>query len=782
MFKSVLKIICFVKCRVYHLTALICFSVLLNACGGGGGVSEVNFDRDGDGVPNIYDLCPDSPGWKTDPNADTNPDRDGDGCRNEEDALPDNGRESKDTDEDGVGDNADDFPMDPTEQVDTDEDGVGDMADQCETGAKKWRSNGYTDRDGDGCRDYDKNVYQEVIEDVFPDDPSENKDSDGDGKGDNSDECPGTNTDPDEDGTTDLADKNGCNDKDYAIRDKDSDGDGMPDKSDGDDDGDGVDDGPDVDSDGDGLIEIYNAEMLNNIRYDLRGTSYKTSETGTAGTTGCGGLNSISTCNGYELVADIELAPVEQVGKSGWQPVGVFVGVFEGNNFTISNLVISHNEERVGFFATVGTAGEVRNLRFKRGYVDGGSYVGALAGRVSGTIDNVSVDGISVGGTTEVDYVGGLVGYSESSSVIRNSRVSCYNCSVFQASISSSYGSDHVGGLVGYNLGIIEDSNNNCLECAVHSGEGDDNLGGLVGYNSGVIRDSESYCYSCTSYSKLVDIGGDSNIGGLVGHNIGTIQSSSAGGRVNGVDGNDNMGGLVGLNGDGGKIENSYSGLAYVYGGGRDASGDRIGGLVGINSGEILNSYSVHGIKASGGNDVVGGLVGQNWFRGTYGTIKYSYSTGDVDGGKLNSKIDPFSGDEVCTGSFARPQIVGGLVGSNSNSFGFVGSTEGTIIASYYSNQAAVSGLGKCGKKGSSAGTGITIGQLKAINADSTKVHFGNNKKWSEDNWDFGSNAQYPSLRSWLPDDEKIDDKKGKVICGQPGTFQLRPTRVLCPS
>ena len=816
MFKSVLKIICFMKCRVYRLTALICFSVLLNACGGGGlgGVSEVNFDRDGDGVPNIYDLCPDSPGWKTDPNADPNPDRDGDGCRNEEDALPDNGRENKDTDGDGVGDNADDFPMDPTEQVDTDEDGVGDGVDKCRTGAKKWRSNGYTDRDGDGCRDYDKNVYQEVIEDVFPDDPSENKDSDGDGVGDRkADKCLGTNIDPDGDGTnTDPADENGCNAEDRAIRDKDSDGDGKLDKEDCDDDGDGYNDGHDdndvdpactdkldVDSDGDGLIEIYNAEMLNNIRYDLRGTSYKTSETDAGDTTGCGGLNSISTCNGYELVADIELAPVEH-GKGGWQPVGsgteVFLGVFEGNNFTISNLIIFSSATDVGFFAVVGTAGvgtpgevrsEVRNLRFKGGYVIGSGVVavailvlpspinvGVLAGKVSGgIIDNVSVARVQSSSATGRDSVGGLVGRNETGGVIKNSRVSCPdNCSAIRPLVFSSSGNDHIGGLVGYNEGKVQNSNVDCFSCAINSGDDDDNLGGLVGYNSvtGIIRDSESYCYACISYSKLIDEKGNSNIGGLVGYNNGTIQSSSAGGRINGVDGSDNMGGLVGLNGDGGKIENSYSRSSYVYGGDRDKDGDRAGGLVGVNTGRILDSYSTNGVKSSGGNDVVGGLVGQNWLGAGDGIIKHSYSTGDVDGGKLNSKIDPFSGDEVCTGSFVEPQIVGRLVGSNSNPFDFVG-LEGTVIASYYSNQAAISGFGECGKKGSSAGTGITIGQLKAINVASTKAHFGNDKKWSEANWDFGSNAQYPSLMSL---------KTGKVICGQPGTFQLRPTRKVC--
>ena len=83
----------------------------------------------------------------------------------------------------------------------------------------------------------------------------------------------------------------------------------LHDDVDTDDDNDMVPDNADVDDDGDGLIEIATFAELNNIRYNLAGTSYDDEENDDAGnegnSSGCGGLNSITVCSGYELVADI---------------------------------------------------------------------------------------------------------------------------------------------------------------------------------------------------------------------------------------------------------------------------------------------------------------------------------------------------------------------------------------------------------------------------------------------------------------------------------------------
>ena len=75
-----------------------------------------------------------------------------------------------------------------------------------------------------------------------------------------------------------------------------------------DDDGDGFLGSIDVDDDGDGLIEIWTAEELNNVRYQLNGSGYRTGANETTDTTGC----LMTECIGYELAADIDLASYGQ--------------------------------------------------------------------------------------------------------------------------------------------------------------------------------------------------------------------------------------------------------------------------------------------------------------------------------------------------------------------------------------------------------------------------------------------------------------------------------------
>ncbi len=58
-------------------------------------------------------------------------DSDGDGVPDKDDAFPDDANETSDRDGDGVGDNADAFPDDGRESADSDGDGVGDIGDQC---------------------------------------------------------------------------------------------------------------------------------------------------------------------------------------------------------------------------------------------------------------------------------------------------------------------------------------------------------------------------------------------------------------------------------------------------------------------------------------------------------------------------------------------------------------------------------------------------------------------------------------------------------------------------
>lgn len=154
------------------------------------------------------------------------------------DGIPD--EKDSDIDGDGVANIDDAFPRDPKEWKDTDGDGIGDNAD--------------LDDDNDGVPDLD---------DAFPRDPKESKDTDHDGIGDSTD----TDIDGDEISNT-IEIQNGTS---QTL--VDTDNDGAPDNQDGfpldpkeskDTDHDGIGDSTDTDIDGDSVPNTQDA-FPNNI-------------------------------------------------------------------------------------------------------------------------------------------------------------------------------------------------------------------------------------------------------------------------------------------------------------------------------------------------------------------------------------------------------------------------------------------------------------------------------------------------------------------------------------
>jgi outer membrane protein OmpA-like peptidoglycan-associated protein len=128
-------------------------------------------DSDGDGVPDIDDLCPDVPGPAENHGCPLSGDRDGDGIPDLIDRCPDQpgpkenqGCPWADRDGDGVPDKDDRCPDQPGPKEnqgcpdkDTDGDGVVDRLDLCPTVAGPAENGGcpWADRDGDGVPDKD---------------------------------------------------------------------------------------------------------------------------------------------------------------------------------------------------------------------------------------------------------------------------------------------------------------------------------------------------------------------------------------------------------------------------------------------------------------------------------------------------------------------------------------------------------------------------------------------------------------------------------------------------
>ncbi len=222
------------------------------------GTDPFNPDSDGDGAIDtdialpgsenldLFDLFPLNPDETSDTDgdcADYHLPTSGDGCGDNSD---------EDSDNDGVDDTDDAFPLDASESVDNDLDGIGDNADTDDDndGVSDVTEllNGTDpldiDTDGDGAIDTDISMPDSgdgVITDLFPLNPNESSDIDGDcpdfnlvtsgdGCGDNSD------LDSDNDGVNDVDDAFPNDSTEWA----DADGDGIGDNADTDDDNDGV--------------------------------------------------------------------------------------------------------------------------------------------------------------------------------------------------------------------------------------------------------------------------------------------------------------------------------------------------------------------------------------------------------------------------------------------------------------------------------------------------------------------------------------------------------------
>ena len=213
---------------------------------------------------------------------------------------------------------------------------------------------------------------------------------------------------------------------------------------------------PVVDSDHDGLIDIDTATKLNNMRYDLAGTSYKTSARDAGDSNGCPAAG----CHGYELTANIDLlglldknsnrvidkTTVTVAGTThtvintnidtSWVPIGsslsnAFTGTFEGNDHTIANLWVNAPSSRnayAGLFGvTGGTSVEIRNV-----------------GVISGSIHSSSSSAASYSA-----FSGSLVGFASSTLTIMNSYFSESGGVSSSASSSRLSSYSYSGGLVG---------------------------------------------------------------------------------------------------------------------------------------------------------------------------------------------------------------------------------------------------------------------------------------------------------------------------------------------
>ena len=128
----------------------------------------------------------------------------------------------------------------------------------------------------------------------------------------------------------------------------------------------------------------------------------------------------------YDINGDREITSLkdEMTTDKGFRPIGTsennFKGKFEGNAYTISNLMINRPDENyVGLFGYITDKAIIVGLNVKDIDVTGNSYVGGLVGYANSyaTIKEVTLTGTIIGNEKTGMYIGGIVGSVTTSNV-----------------------------------------------------------------------------------------------------------------------------------------------------------------------------------------------------------------------------------------------------------------------------------------------------------------------------------------------------------------------------
>lgn len=384
-----------------------------------------------------------------------------------------------------------------------------------------------------------------------------------------------------------------------------------------------------------GVIEVSDSQSV----IKLSASSTVTGTLPTDGTAcGIGGIAGSLTTNGAAVKTLTNSAAV-----TGNRSVGGIAGYFSGKDQATGKDMADCKNEGLILSSTAaddhslaghyigGIVGYAHNAslsecRSRAGYADGYTYKqedrDKLRGRYVGGIVGYGEQSVLYDCETEAngyvlgsEYVGGIIGALNQS----DTQTALLSENGTRTTVNASYviGNSYVGGIIGENKG--GSTIKNCVNTGVVAGY-NVFIGGICGANenNAVIINCASYVSDTNNaiYRRVTDWGAvGSYAGGLTGYNSGTITFSDKDNAVSNrsvagiVVGRHYVGGLVGYNDTDGTIDINYT----LIGGRVAATGDCVGGLIGLNASTKLLEKKLT-IKPSSvqGRYYVGGAIGAN--------------------------------------------------------------------------------------------------------------------------------------------------------------------------
>ena len=480
-----------------------------------------------------------------------------------------------------------------------------------------------------------------------------------------------------------------------------------------------------------GVIEVNDSKSV--IKLSASGTVTGTLPTG--GTArGIGGIAGSLTTNGAAVKALTNSAAV-----TGNRSVGGIAGYFSGKDQATGKDMADCKNEGLILSSTAaddhslaghyigGIVGYAHNAslsecRSRAGYADGYTYKqedrDKLRGRYVGGIVGYGEQSVLYDCETEAngyvlgsEYVGGIIGALNQS----DTQTALLSENGTRTTVNASYviGNSYVGGIIGENKG--GSTIKNCVNTGVAAGY-NVFIGGICGANenNAAIINCASYVSDTNNaiYRRVTDWGAvGSYAGGLTGYNSGTITFSDKDNAVSTrsvagiVVGRHYVGGLVGYNDTDGTIDINYT----LIGGRVAATGDCVGGLIGLNASTKLLEKKLT-IKPSSvqGRYYVGGAIGAN--------VVNPGENVTVSGLKVDNSLGTVTAEAFCGGLIGYQRtytendraggtlyaLLPGIAANNSN-------VPGTVNASTNTHTITITADGNSASRLSAVSNNMTI-------------------------------------------------------------------------
>lgn len=480
-----------------------------------------------------------------------------------------------------------------------------------------------------------------------------------------------------------------------------------------------------------GVIEVDDSKSV--IKLSASGTVTGTLPTGDTAR-GIGGIAGSLTTNGAAVKTLTNSAAV-----TGNRSVGGIAGYFSGkdqatgkdmadcqNEGLILSSTAADDHSLAGHYigGIVGYAhhASLSECRSRAGYADGYTYKqedrDKLRGRYVGGIVGYGEQSVLYDCETEAngyvlgsEYVGGIIGALNQS----DTQTALLSENGTRTTVNASYviGNSYVGGIIGENKG--GSTIKNCVNTGVAAGY-NAYIGGICGANenNAAIINCASYVSDTNNaiYRRVTDWGAvGSYAGGLTGYNSGTITFSDKDNAVSNrsvagiVVGRHYVGGLVGYNDTDGTIDVAYK----LIGGRVAATGDCVGGLVGLNaSTEMLEKKLTIKPSSVQGRYYVGGAIGAN--------VVNPEENVTVSGLKVDNSLGTVTAEAFCGGLIGYQRtytekdresgtlyaLLPGIAANNSN-------VPGTVTASTNTHTITITADGNSAGRLSAVSNNMTI-------------------------------------------------------------------------